>query len=97
MVVDELEPLVEGDVLAVLGELPGFVVLAVSVDGVVAALPLEVLLPVVLPVLAPAFDGVEPVPAVVPLVPEVDPLVWAQVTPNVPASAAARRLRVSLL
>lgn len=96
MVVDELEPLVEGDVLAVLGELPGFV-LAVSVDGVVAALPLEVLLPVVLPVLAPAFDGVEPVPAVVPLVPELEPLVCAQVTPKVPASAAARRPRVSLL
>lgn len=95
IVVGELEPLVEGDVAAVFDELLGLAVLLldVSVDGVAAALPFVV----VLPVLAPAFDGVEPVPAVVPLVPDVVPLVCAQVTPNVPASAAAMRPRVNLL
>lgn len=102
---DEDVPLwaVDDGVLVLLELLP-----AVSVDGVVEALPLvEPLGVAVEPVAAPAEDGavpevVPPAPAAgalpvvpEPLVPEPDD-VWAHARPKVPAMAAAMAVMVNV-
>jgi hypothetical protein len=110
MVVDELVPLLEGDAPALVDD--WLVVLAVllpavSVEGVVEALPLvEAPAPVlgvaaVEPVpLAPAVPDVVPlVPAagVLPLVPDVEPdEVWAEARPNAAARAAAMTVMLNV-